>query len=149
MSYWDTACLIKIHVDEPDSTTFRRFLEERDEVVVSGEFSRMEFFATVWRKEADREIGEGWARKNLHDFDETIRKGGCRMIAVDDEVRTEFERVIERCYTNTPPVVIRMLDALHIAAALTAGETEIVATDRRLREAATLLGFQLFPTLTP
>ena len=37
------------------------------------------------------------------------------------------------------------MDALHLAAARVAGETELVATDKKLREAAGLLGFKLFP----
>ena len=45
----------------------------------------------------------------------------------------------------TPPILLRTLDALHLASARVAGETEIVATDKRLREAAKLLGFALFP----
>lgn len=40
---------------------------------------------------------------------------------------------------------IRTNDALHLAAAHCAGETEIVATDKRLREAALALGHALFP----
>ena len=38
------------------------------------------------------------------------------------------------------------LDALHLATALLYGETEIVATDKRMREAAILLKLTLFPT---
>ena len=145
MSYWDTACLIKIYVDESDSALFRDYLDERDQAAVTGEFTRLEFLTTVWRKEADGEIAEGWAQRNLDDFDESIIAGTCRLVAVGDEVRREFERVVKRCFAQTPPVFIRTLDALHIAAANTAGETEIVATDKRLREAAGLLGFAVFP----
>jgi hypothetical protein len=34
---------------------------------------------------------------------------------------------------------------LHLAAASWCGETEVVATDKRLRDAAQLLGFAVFP----
>ena len=64
-------------------------------------------------------------------------------------VLSEFEQVVERCCANTPPIFIRTLDALHIASARAVGETEIVAADKRMRAAAVLLGFQLFPTPTP
>jgi predicted nucleic acid-binding protein len=44
-----------------------------------------------------------------------------------------------------PAIFIRTNDAIHLAAARGAGETEIVATDKRLREAALALGFTVFP----
>ena len=40
----------------------------------------------------------------------------------------------------------KALDALHLAAARVSGESEIVAIDKRLRDAAAMLGFALFPT---
>ena len=49
------------------------------------------------------------------------------------------------CYRRTPPLPLRTLDAIHLTAAQTAGETELVATDIRLREAAKLIGLSLFP----
>ena len=61
------------------------------------------------------------------------------------DVETEFARVLNACFTQSPPVLIRTLDSIHLASARVANETEIVATDRRLREAAALLGFALFP----
>ena len=39
-----------------------------------------------------------------------------------------------QCYRHAPPVPIRTLDAVHLATARVAGETELVATDRRMRE---------------
>ncbi|MDP1586199.1 MAG: hypothetical protein Q8M07_00525, partial [Prosthecobacter sp.] len=46
----------------------------------------------------------------------------------------------------TPPyLMLQDLWRTTLAAAKLAGETEIVATDKRLREAALLLGFSVFP----
>lgn len=53
--------------------------------------------------------------------------------------------MLGQCYQQTPPIPLRTLDALHLATARVAGETEIVATDKRMRDAAKLLGFTLFP----
>jgi predicted nucleic acid-binding protein len=49
------------------------------------------------------------------------------------------------CYRNSPPLAVRTLDAIHLASARVSGEKEIVVTDKRLREAAVLLGFSVFP----
>ena len=149
MSYWDTACLIKLHVAEPNSGVFRRHAEECGDVAVSAAFARLEFFVAVRRKEADGEIGHGFAERYVALLDDEIHAGTCRLISVDDAVRASFEDLVKLCYSQTPPIFVRTLDALHIATARVAGEDEIVATDKRLRDAATLLGFQLFPTPTP
>ena len=148
MSYWDSACLIKLYIDEPDSAIFRAH-GQHGEVATSSELARLEFVLTLRRKEAEGVIAKGAATKQIELLDGAILAGFCRLTAVDDDVRAEFERVVEKCYLQTPPIFIRTIDALHVAAALAVGETEIVATDRKLRDAATLLGFQLFPTPTP
>ncbi len=149
MSYWDTSCLVKLYVVEPDSPIFRQHVQARGEAVVTGEFARLEFMVTVRRKEAVGEIAVGAAEQHLAHLDLEIQGGVCLLTAVDENVRVQFEDVIKRCYSQTPPIYLRTLDALHVAAARVAGETEIVATDRRLREAAALLGFQLFPAPAP
>ena len=149
MSYWDTACLIKLYADETDSSIFRRCLQERDEAATTGDFARLEFLTTLWRMEADGAIAEGFAEKTIRVFDRKVEDNSFRLIACDIQVREEFERVVRRCYSQDPPVLVRTLDALHVASAIVSGETEIVATDKRMRDAATLLGFQLFPTPTP
>ena len=68
-----------------------------------------------------------------------------RLIPLDERVTAEFERVVEKCLGRMPPLFIRTLDAMHLATAIIAGETELVTTDKRLREAASLLGLTLFP----
>ena len=38
------------------------------------------------------------------------------------------------CYRHPAPVPIRTFDAIHLATARVAGETELVASDKRMRE---------------
>ena len=64
---------------------------------------------------------------------------------LDSHIEAEFNAVMAACYRRTPTLPIRTFDALHLASARVSGETEIVATDNRLRDAAKLLGFSLFP----
>jgi predicted nucleic acid-binding protein len=49
------------------------------------------------------------------------------------------------CYRHAPPVAIRTFDALHLACSRADGQTELVVTDKRLRDAAKLFGLSLFP----
>jgi predicted nucleic acid-binding protein len=53
--------------------------------------------------------------------------------------------VLTLCYQQNPGIPLRTLDALHLASARVAAETELVTTDKRLRDAAKALSFSLFP----
>ncbi len=61
------------------------------------------------------------------------------------DVERDYGQVLGICYQRTPPIPLRTLDALHLASTRVVGETELVATDKRMRDAAKLLGFTLFP----
>jgi hypothetical protein len=41
--------------------------------------------------------------------------------------------------------MLRTLDAIDLTSAVVSGEAEMVTPDKRLRDAATMLGFSLFP----
>ncbi|MBI4326103.1 MAG: PIN domain-containing protein [Chloroflexi bacterium] len=74
-----------------------------------------------------------------------VSAGELRLVELGADVEREYGQVLGACYPQTPPIPLRTLDALHLASARVAGETELVATDKRMREAAKLLGFSLFP----
>lgn len=144
MSYWDTSCLIKLYTPEPDSGLFQNRLAAGGSCVTC-DITPLEFWATVRRKESEGVLALGGARKVQSALEEDIDAGLVSMKACDALVRAEFALVVDRCHALQPPVFIRTNDALHLAAAKCTGETEIVATDRRLREAALALGFSVFP----
>lgn len=146
MSYWDTSAVVKLFARESDSAAFRSLVAGEPQRLVTTELTRLELWSTLRRKEAEGFLERGEARALLSDFDSGCAKGEWKLVPNSDDVRSEFERVIEQCCSHNPPIFIRTFDALHVASALAVGETEIVATDKRLRDAATLLGFQLFPT---
>ena len=149
MSYWDTSAVVKLFAREADSAAFKSLVTREPQRLVTAELTRLELWSTLRRKEAEGFLNGGEAGVLLSDFDSGCAKSEWKLVPNSADVRGEFERIVEMCCSQTPPIFIRTLDALHIASALVVGETEIVATDRRLRDAATLLGFQLFPTPTP
>ena len=61
------------------------------------------------------------------------------------DVEREYGQVLTLCYQQNPTIPLRTLDALHLASVRVAGETELVATDKRMRDAAKALGLSLFP----
>lgn len=149
MSYWDTSALVKLFVQENDTPAFAAHAAGMPQRLITAELTRLELWPALRRKEAEGAFVAGDARRLLSDFDKGCARSEWKLVPDSADVRAEFERVVEQCCSQTPPIFIRTLDALHIASARAVGETEIVATDKRLRDAARLLGFQLFPTPTP
>ena len=148
MSYWDTSCLIKLYTPESDSAAFRAQLATGG-ACVTCDVAPLEFWATVRRKETEGILAAGEAEKVLAAFQSDIAAGSITVVICDAAVRAKFHAIVEHCHALQPPNFIRTNDALHLAAAICAGETEIVATDKRLREAAVALGLAVFPPLAP
>ena len=145
MSYWDTSTLVKLYVLEPDSAAFEGHLQTPAHSVVSARVTLWEAWATFRRKEAEGAIAPGAAQMLQAELLTDLGTGEWRLVEAGERVEAEFNRIVDLCYRRTPPLFIRTFDAIHLASAGVAGETEIVATDKRLREAARLLGFRLFP----
>ena len=145
MSYWDTSALIKLYVREPDSAIFERHLQLQIGATVSARVALWETRAAFRRKEAEGILATGMTQKLHQQILADLGAGEWQAIEVGPDVEAEFNRVLDVVHRRTPPLFLRTLDAIHIASARVAGETEIVATDKRLREAAVLLGFTLFP----
>jgi len=99
----------------------------------------------VFRKESAGVIPPGTAESVLTQVNQDIAAGEIRLVQLDAQVEAEFNSIMATCYRHTPTLPIRTFDALHLASARVSGETELVATDKRLRDAAKLLGFTLFP----
>ena len=78
-------------------------------------------------------------------MDRDVADGRLVIQAADADVERAFANVLEKCFSQTPPVFIRTNDALHIASAIVAGETEFVTTDIRQRAAAKLMGMTVLP----
>lgn len=144
MAYWDTSCLIKLYAPEPDSADFKLHILNGASVVTS-EIARLELWAALRPKEAATELLPGGASKALATFDADVAAAQIFTKAIDPAVISKFEGVIETFFSRLPPLPLRTLDAIHISTAAVAGELEIVATDKRLRDAATILGFRVYP----
>ena len=90
----------------------------------------------------------GWSRKAiilLSQVTQDITSGQLRIVELGAQVEPEFNAIMAACYRHTTPLPIRTLDALHLASARADNQIELVATDKRMRDAARLLGLSLFP----
>ena len=65
---------------------------------------------------------------------------------IDAAVGDRFAEVLDRSYSQAPPVFLRTNDALHLACAIVANESNFVSADARQGAAASLLGFTVLPS---
>lgn len=126
--YLDSSAFIKLVVGEPESAALRTFLSEHAARRVSSALLRTEALRAV------RHLGpEALA---------TVREGVRRidLVSIDDRV-LDAAGILE-------PGVLRTLDAIHLATAITIGDDleAVVTYDDRMVEAARLVGL---PTATP
>lgn len=127
MVYLDSSALVKLVVRERESSALRRFLREEPDRL-SCALARTEVLRAV-RVEGAAAIER--ARRVLR---------GIHLIRLDDAL-LEAAGLLD-------PAIVRSLDAVHLAAAqqVAADLTALVTYDRRMAEAAVVLGF---PVVSP
>jgi predicted nucleic acid-binding protein len=145
MSYWDTSTLVKLYAKEMDSTAFENHVVNALALPITSRIALYEARSTFHRKEAEGILAAGTAKALYSELLQDVAAGQVRVIEIDAAVEQEYGQVLNLCYQPMPPILLRTLDARHLASARVAGETEVVATDKRLRDAAKMLGFALFP----
>ncbi len=145
MSYWDTSTLVKLYAQEPNSVAFENYALSAPAKAVTSRIALYEARATFQRKEAEGVLQPGFAPQLYAQLLQDVSAGELRLVELGADVEREYGQVLAQCYHQTPPIPLRTLDALHLASARVAGETELVATDQRMRDAARSLGFSLFP----
>jgi predicted nucleic acid-binding protein len=127
--YLDTSALVKLVVAEPDTQALRTWLLETERDAVSCDLARAELLRAVRRTAPERAVQ---ARAVLDS------------ITLVEVTTSTFEAA-----GRLDPTILRTLDAVHLAAALTLGDDleTIVTYDDCLMRAARLNGIQaLSPT---
>lgn len=142
MSYWDTSAFAKLYLPEPDRAAFLPFAAGR---ITTAHLTQHELRTVFHRREAEGSLAIGAAALLYQDFESDIRSGLIGIVEESALVRTEFAVVLERCFATRPPVFIRTNDALHIATARVAGQSEFVSADLKQRQAAHHVGLKVLP----
>ena len=145
MSYWDTSALVKLYAKELDSAAFEAQAMSDAAGTVTSRITIYEARATFRRKENEGILKSGAAEKLYNELLQDVAAGEVHLVELGSDFEREYGQVLARCYAQTPAILLRTLDAVHLAAARVAGETELVTTDKRMREAAKALSFVLFP----
>lgn len=145
MSYWDTSALIKLYAPEPDSPYFLDLLAQAQQPLLSADIARAEVLCTLYRKQQVGDLVVGGATILFTRFLNDIASGRLILIPNGADVTAEAHALVQKAYSQPQPLLIRSLDALHVASALAAKATTVVATDTRLRSVAELMGLETLP----
>jgi predicted nucleic acid-binding protein len=144
MSYWDTSALAKLYVSEADSRDFETHAAKTSQLTVSV-IGRLELRTVLRRREGEGSLSLGSTDVLYRSFCSLIKTGQFVEEPMTPDLEAEFFAILDSCLGQSPPIFLRTNDALHLAAARRANETEVVSTDKGLRRAARFLGFNLFP----
>ena len=142
MIYLDASYIVKCYLREAGSREVLALVQRRPgrSCALHG---RVELYSAVHRRLREKHLSAHDAAAVWKRFESDERSGLWHWLTLTENV---IRRACDMFEKLSPDVFLRSGDALHLACARVAGETEVVATDKRLRDAAKLLGFSLFPT---
>lgn len=138
--YLDSCILVKLLTVEPDSEFFLRALEGQP--VTTSELAQTEVFSALLARERAGNISGRDRQRAWREFSDRVTSGEIRIEPLNPIVQRKARQLLERCH---PAVPLRTLDALHLATVDLCQDFPLVTTDARLRDAAVLAGFPLFP----
>jgi predicted nucleic acid-binding protein len=138
--YLDSCIIVKLLVAEPDSELFVRALEGKP--LATSELAQTEVFSALLARERAGKITGTDRRRAWHELEERIAAEELRIEPLNSIVLRKARHSLEQCH---PKVPLRTLDAIHLATVDLCQDFPLVTTDGRLRDAATLLGIEVFP----
>jgi predicted nucleic acid-binding protein len=138
--YLDSCILVKLLVTEPDSEFFIRSLVGRS--LITSELARTEVFSALLARERAGKISAPDRRRAWHEFEERVKAKEIKIEPMSSIVLRKATHSLEQCH---PKVPLRTLDAIHLATADLCQDFPLATTEARLRDAAALMGFEVFP----
>ncbi len=142
--YLDSAIIVKLLTEEEDTAFFQRALQ--GQILGSSELSHPEVFSALLCKERTRRISRSQRTMAWSLFNERVALKQIEIVPVDIGAFGKARQILEACHPRVP---VRTLDAIHLAACDLSQDFPLCTTDRRMREAASLLKIPLFPETLP
>jgi predicted nucleic acid-binding protein len=145
VNYWDTSALLKLYVPEDDSGYFLDLVVASDQPIVSSAIATAEMLCALYCKECAGDLKSGGALAAYRKFLGDCRAGRIVLVPYGEQVFTAAEEIVRLAFRRARPVMVRSLDAIHVASAVTARARIMVATDTRLRQVAAMAKLKLMP----
>jgi predicted nucleic acid-binding protein len=138
--YLDSAILVKLLVREPDSLFYADAVD--GQIVWSAELALSECSSALLRKEREGSITTRHRQAAWRQMEDDLKHRRLNLVGI---TRSIFERANAILAGGHPDVVLRSLDAIHLAAAAQCASWPLCTNDTRMRAAATRMGFPLSP----
>lgn len=145
LMYWDTSALLKIYVPEIDSEYFIDLIARNEQPICTSVIGEVEIRCALIRKERCGDIPRTAATRAMNRFFKDCTDARIIRVSCGDEMTRRAIEVVELGRASRRPVLIRSLDAIHVASALSVRAAGIVATDIRMREVAAMAGLTVIP----
>lgn len=138
--YLDSAIIVKLLVDEFDSDFFQDALG--GVLLSSSELAFTEVRAALLTKERNKLISAKQRDAAWKVFNDRVQARDIDLHPLNGLLLRKANYILGQCY---PKVPLRTLDAIHTAACDLSQDFPLCATDKRMREAASVLGIPVFP----
>ena len=142
--YLDSAIIVKLLVEEPDTAFFVQALVGH--TLSSSELAAPEVLSALLGKERKKLITKAQRIEAWQAFNKRVQSWDIILHPLNGVVLKKANHILERCH---PAVPLRTLDAIHTAACDLSQDFPLCATDKRMREAAGVLGIPVFPANEP
>ena len=141
-AYWDTSCVLALYAPEEISSQAAELASLEKGQIHSSAILEFEMTFAVHAKEARSEIPSGSSAKVLSQFQADLQRGRYLLVPLGIDIKACTRDIAARTLQAEPPVFLRTLDGIHIATALELGSSELITADRKMADAATLLGIR-------
>jgi predicted nucleic acid-binding protein len=138
--YLDSCIIVKLLVPEADSATFQAAAVGAR--LSTSELALTEVFSTLLRKEQNGELSQRQRKAAWAALNALVARRQLRIRPLDNVHLLKANHILEWCH---PAVPLRTLDAIHTAACDLSQDFPLCTTDRRMRDAAKVLGIPVFP----
>jgi predicted nucleic acid-binding protein len=139
--YLDTAILLKLFVREPDSEFFGKLVNGQS--ISSSALALTEIFSALLGKERAGSITSTQRQRAWSAFHYNVDEELIELTPISPSILRRANRILERCHPSVP---LRSLDALHLATCDQLQDWPLYTTDKRMRQAADVMGFPLNET---
>jgi predicted nucleic acid-binding protein len=143
--YWDTSSLLKVYIPESESEYFLDLIARADQPVFTSAIAGVEVCCALNRKEQAGDIRKTDAAHAMDRFARDCAEGRINQLACGSEMTIRARAIVELARARRRPVMIRSLDAIHVASALSIRAAGIVTTDLRMRDVAGIVNLKILP----
>jgi predicted nucleic acid-binding protein len=138
--YLDPAILVKLLVREADSAHYARIVD--GQIAWSSQLLLTECYSALLRKEREGALATKHRKRAWRQVERDVAQRRLSLVALSPELLTTANAIMESCH---PSIVLRSLDAIHLASARQCGSWPLCINEDRMRRAAERLALPLCP----